>query len=558
MNFGFLNLETENRSLKKKVHDFETGEKYVQMQKLHRREIAEKDREIKKLKAELAGAHAETVDVREKWFQTCEDVAKEKDRELAEKDRTIEKQARQITELLAETDRLRAQYREKNLELYDVKTQLEEANGKIQELTARVNRDYTNSSKSSAESPNHKKIQNSREKTGRKPGGQKGHIHNERKRMEPDYIVEIPAPEKYANNENFKPTGRTIRKQLVVLKVSTEVIEFTTPEFRNQTTGQRVHADFPEGIKDDVVYDGSVKAFAYLLNNGCNVSIAQTQKFIKEVSGGRLTLSTGMICDLARQFSEKTEEERNEIFLRLLASPVMHTDFTFGRVNGKQGTVIICATNDEVLYQAREKKGYEGVKGSPVEVYQGALVSDHESTFLKYGTRHQECLAHVERYVRSSMENEPGLEWNTQMLKWIQKAIHRWKEIPEGEKLSQGELSEFLDSYDRVMEKAKEEYAYEPPGKYFPDGYNLYLRLSEDKEDYVLFLKEPIVPPTNNLAERCGRKYKRKSHQVMAFRSQSGSEYYCNGLSVMESLRHQNANVYEEIAERFNKNIGTW
>ncbi len=27
-----------------------------------------------------------------------------------------------------------------------------------------------------------------------------------------------------------------------------------------------VHAAFPEGLKDEVTYDGTVKAFAYLLN----------------------------------------------------------------------------------------------------------------------------------------------------------------------------------------------------------------------------------------------------------------------------------------------------
>ena len=46
--------------------------------------------------------------------------------------------------------------------------------------------------------------------------------------------------------------------------------------------------------------------------------------------------------------------------------------------------------------------------------------------------------------------------------------------------------------------------------------------MSEDKEEYVLFLRNPSVPPTNNLAERNGRQFKRKAHQVMAFRSREG------------------------------------
>lgn len=83
---------------------------------------------------------------------------------------------------------------------------------------------------------------------------------------------EIPAPEKYASSPDFRPTGRTIRKEKVILHVDLEVIEYTTPEYRNVKIGQRVHADFPEGFVDEVNYDGSVKAFAYLLGNECNVS----------------------------------------------------------------------------------------------------------------------------------------------------------------------------------------------------------------------------------------------------------------------------------------------
>lgn len=201
---------------------------------------------------------------------------------------------------------------------------------------------------------------------------------------------------------------------------------------------KRIHAEFPKGVKDDVNYDGTVKAAAYILNNECCVSIEKTKEFLKEISAGKIDLSTGMICGLAGEFSKKTETERNQIFLELLASDHMHVDFTFGRVNGKQGTVIIYKSGDSVLYQGKEKKGHEGVKGSPAEFYEGTIISDHEATFLNYGTRHQECLVHVERYLRSSIENEPELEWNKEMLEWIKEAIHYSNSLEEGAEVNRG------------------------------------------------------------------------------------------------------------------------
>lgn len=215
--------------LKDKVAEFESGEKYVRMQEEYRKNLAFQNRKNEQLKKELSCSHAETVRVRNKWLQTCVDIIKEKDRELAQMEKKLRKMETEKFEALRQMDEALAKLHDKTAELYEVKTQLEEAQGKILELTSRLNRDYTNSSLSSSRTPSHTKIPNSRETTGRRPGGQRGHIHYGRKRLEPTRTVEIPAPEKYTNTPGYKPTGRFIRKQLVCLHVSTEVIEYVTP-----------------------------------------------------------------------------------------------------------------------------------------------------------------------------------------------------------------------------------------------------------------------------------------------------------------------------------------
>ena len=80
----------------------------------------------------------------------------------------------------------------------------------------------------------------------------------------------------------------------------------------------------------------------------------------------------------------------SEIFLKLFSAPVLHADFTFGRMNGSQTAVMICAAGDTILYQGRPKKGDEGVEGSPLEFYDGILVSDHEAALIKHGSKNQE------------------------------------------------------------------------------------------------------------------------------------------------------------------------
>ena len=553
--------------LQDKVDAFENGEKYVRMQEDFRR-IREADfRYIKRLEKALTEAHLEVPRIRDKWYDTCVDVQKEcqkllreKEREcearLKEKEKEIEWLRKQLERSEAEKETAREKLKERTEKMYAAQEELLEEQEKNAALNARINKDYTNSSKPSSQSPNHKTIHNGREKTGKKPGAQKGHVHHGRKRRKPTLIIPIDAPKEYADDDNFKPTGREIRKQLIRFRIIPEVIEYVTPEFRNQTTGQRVHAEFPQGVMNDVNYDGTVKALAYMVNNGLYTSVDKTRVFLTEISQGVLAVSNGFICGLSEEFSNKTEEERNKIFLELASSPLMHADFTFGRMNGKQTAVAITAVGNTVLYQGREKKGDEGVKGTPLEHYGGTVVSDHESAIKKHGSRKQECMIHVGRYARGAAENEPGKTWGGRLDRWIKDSIRYWDDVDCGEiEYDVKEAEKYINELHRIIEKAKEEYEYEPPSKYYREGYNTYKRIEEDFEEYVLFLRDPSVPPSNNICERGARKFKRKAAQTMAFRSQQGVNYFCDGLTIMESLRARKENVYDSLTTIFNKGM---
>ena len=54
-----------------------------------------------------------------------------------------------------------------------------------------------------------------------------------------------------------------------------------------------------------------------------------------------------------------------------MTSPVMNADFTNANVNGGSAQVLVLASPQEnvALYIGREKKGHEGVKGTPLEDY---------------------------------------------------------------------------------------------------------------------------------------------------------------------------------------------
>lgn len=551
----FTALQYEVKALRAQVKAYESGEAFLRQQDAYEKRLREKDRIIKALKEELADAHRETVTVRNNWMQVFEDMEKEHRTELEKERRNTSRMTKRAQEAEAKRDEWRKKWRTKQQELYAVQTELESQKELNKKLTAQVNKDFENSSiPSSMQGLGRKKIPNSRVKTGRKPGGQPGHKGHCRKKHIPTETHEIPAPERYVDNQDYYETGKIIRKQKVAIQMSVKVIEYMTREYRNRTTGARVHAPFPEGYVNEVNYDGTVKAFAFLLGNECNVSHGKIRKLISELTGGKVRLSDGMINSLCKEFSLKSWAEKKEIINRLMTSPVMNADFTNANVNGESAQVLVLASpvNGAALYVGREKKGHAGIKGTPLENYMGIVVHDHDKSFFSYGTGHQECMQHNCRYLIGSKENEPDLTWNQEMHALIQEMLHYHNGLC-GADSDPAVVAGLESRYDKILDKADEEYEANPPGKYYREGYNLAVRLREYKESELRFLHDKRVPANNSLCERLARVYKRKQKQAMALRSQKNLEYICDSLSTVHLLRSNEENVYQEVAAIFRR-----
>jgi len=545
------NLQYKVKSLSSRVRAFESGDKYISMKEAQRKIASDKDSEIRKLKQELAEANSAAVTARENWMQVFCDMEKAQAKELAAKDRRIMQLSKRAFDTESQVVNLKLERRETLKELYAVKVELEEEKEKNRKLFAQLNRNYENSSIPSSQKPNRKKIKNSREVTGRKQGAQHGHKGHGRKRHEPTNVIEIKPPEAYQNSERYYPTGKIIKKQVVNIVTQVVVDEYWTQEYRDRLTRQRVHADFPDGVVDDVNYGGSVKAFSFLLNNHCFVSIDKTKEFLKEITGGKLEISRGMINGLSKEFSNKTKQEQTDIFANLMSSAVMGVDFTSVRVDGTLVQILICAAEHAAMYYARIHKGHNGVKATPVEDYQGTLVHDHDRTFYSYGRLHQECLAHILRYLLSSIENEPNLQWNKQMWELIREMIHYRNSLGEKAAVNIEKAKSFENAYLKILDTAKKEYEDVPPSKYNKDGYNLYKRLYEFKDSHLLFLYDFRVPTNNNLCERLLRVLKMKMKQVMTFRSFESLEYLCNSLGILADMKLKNENLYSTVASVF-------
>ena len=90
-------------------------------------------------------------------------------------------------------------------------------------------------------------------------------------------MIFLPPPEEVLDDHAFKKTARTIIKQMVSIRMVMDVKEYHADVYYNSQTGERIHAAFPDGVIDDVNYDGSIRAFLFLLNNDCCTSLIRAE-----------------------------------------------------------------------------------------------------------------------------------------------------------------------------------------------------------------------------------------------------------------------------------------
>lgn len=529
-------LRGENYRLSKKLDYYESGKAFETLQRKH-------DEELRSLKYKLQRSKAAYAVLSENNRKNVNEIGRLRD-VIAEKDRELDGLVKEYEGMLDEY---------KNL-IDELRKQIEDMEGKMKKMSAQLNRDYTNSSIPSSKEENHKKIANSRVRSGKKPGAQCGHKPSFRKMMEPtEPIIHLVPIEAAENPEEWEELTMKRVRQVIDTRMTVTCVQYEAHAYKNRKTNKIIYSAFPANVVNEVNYGEGIKALCCLLPSYCNVSIRKTAELVRSLTDNKLNISTGMIAGLPKELKDKTEEDRKEIVRRLMSSATLHSDATGIRVNGEKWNIYVTANNEDAIYTLSKVKGVEGIKATPLRDYLNTVIHDHDISYYNETfsfSKHQECVAHLIRYCQDSIDNEPELMWNRQMKQHLQWIIHRYK----AKEIADDEKEELIQTYDRILETAVEEYKSHPPTKYYREGFNLAKRLKEYRNETLAFLmSETELEYDNNLSERLLRQCKRKSKAVISFRSAESTSIYCDVLSLIKSADLQKNNIYQMMKEGFSR-----
>ena len=582
-------LRAENTKLRKENEDLRAGLNLDKYQKKCE-EQAEKRNEalIKENRGLQAQANKQTRTI-EKLEASIEALRPERAR-AAELEKQLKEANTDIERLEKETERLKSE----NLSLEEklgeaqklqektaqeneqLRKQVVSLGGRVEELENHAKTDFHNSSQPSSKTPNHKAIPNGRTPSGKGVGGQKGHKHHERKTGLPSggTCTVLGDDDPLWDDPDYVFDGYHIKHVVGPVMMVYDQVYFV-PVFRNRHTGAHKSIHIPAEMKDEVNPSAELKAMALYLSLYANVGVSKTSDIIGGFTGGQLRPCPAFINGLSVEFAEKSEQERAGTYAKLLHVHALHVDGTTIKVGGRQYNVTICVAGNRTLYFFRPRKGYAGVKGTPIEHTTAILIHDHAIEYYSYGSGHQECLEHVKRYLMRSVQVETDLTWNTKMLEFVKKLMGEAKAADQERasrcvtaeenaplelesttpraRFSQEMIDQYRDEFMRITELGLKEYKDTPPKKWFKDGQNLCERLHENPDAYLLFMEDDGVDYTNNPAEQRARLVKRKIASCMEFRGFLNVIAYCEGLSVIEMLRADDSSVVEALADIFRR-----
>ena len=219
---------------------------------------------------------------------------------------------------------------------------------------------------------------------------------------------------------------------------------------------------------------------------------------------------------------------------KLHKNPVVHCDETGLRVNGKLHWVHVISTSGLTYYALSEKRGKQAMDEIGfLAQYRGIAVHDFWSSYFKAtGADHAMCCAHLLRELTGIFENHPEQTWAKELyleLLSMYRAADYYNQHPEID--SRQHYMECLKrNYDQILEKGtvQNPIPEREPGKHGRVKRGkiraLIDRLRTHKGEVCRFADNPLVPFTNNQAERDLRMVRMKSKVIGTFRSEQGAK----------------------------------
>lgn len=406
-----------------------------------------------------------------------------------------------------------------------------------------------------------------RKKSGRKPGGQKGHSGNTLEQSSaPDHIIE----------HRFSETARCLKCGGPIATADAEKLDhdececrqiFELPAITIEITEHRAEkiicpkcdtlntASFPSGVKAPVQYGPRVQAIALYLGGYQLLPYQRLAETFSELLN--CPLSQGTLANFVKRSGQKATLAMEPVREALVQSEIAHADETGCTLNGKRHWLHVFCTSKLSCFQIDAKRGYEAMERMGLlPRYRGRLVHDCLAAYFKFKKcGHSLCNAHLQREL-TYVDEEMGQSWAGDMISLLLDAKKLIEQDNPKETISKKQRDHIWTRYCEIILEGLEENPEPPP---LPAGkrgrvkrgkpLNLLIRLEDRVEEIMGFFEYGNVPYDNNQAERDLRMMKVREKISGTFRAEAHAKAFCDIRGIISSARKQSCSMLATLAE---------
>ena len=442
-------------------------------------------------------------------------------------------------------------------------TRIAQLEARIAELERQLGLNSGNSGKPPSSDGLKKKpvrVSSLRERSGKKPGGQKGHPGETLRQSETVDATINHFPKACAG------CGEALSEAMATDHIARQVFDLPEPQplivtehrahsCRCAACGTQTRADFPPDVKAPVQYGARIAGIVVYLLHGQFLPEKRLAALMADLFG--VQLSTATIAAMSQNCAARFESFATAIYARIAAAAVKHLDETGLRIGGKTQWLHIAATVLLTFYRIASKRG------AMPENLTGIALHDHWKPYYTLeGIRHALCNAHHLRELKALVEIEKE-DWARKMQRLLRLACHATNLARErGKPLPPRLIALFERRYDAILTEGLAFHAAQPAlvrpertgkakargRKRRRVGHNLLLRLGIRKQDVLRFLSDLTVPFTNNLAEQAARMMKLRQKISGGFRSAAGAADFAVIRSLLSTAKKQGWNMLDTLA----------
>lgn len=430
-------------------------------------------------------------------------------------------------------------------------TQLRKAQQKIKqqekEIISLNNKLHRKNSRNSSIPPSQdqnrpKKNQSLRKKSGKKPGGQKGHKGHDLKFSENPTSVVDHAPKVCEQcGENLVSDPLFVKKSQVIdiPPIQPEIIEHRLFK-RICQCGHCNTGSFPKEVNAPISYGPRTEALIAHLSVRQYIPVKRIEEFLKQFFG--LKISAATICNKIASCANKLLPYYTWIQDQILKASVVGSDETSCRLNAIKAWMWTWQTSSLTYIRFSLTRGFKTINDTfPNGLPNSILVHDCLKTQFKTKCKgHQMCTAHLLRELNYFIEK--GSKWAAKFKAKIKEALLLYDKIKN---YPSKNYRRSINKINRLTDQILQNH----PGEK-PEVLTFINRIIEKRNALFRFLDNPDIPPDNNASERAIRNIKVKTKVSGMFKSELGAQHFAiirsvidtfskRGLPVMQSLVNQ-------------------